>query len=199
MGQRYEEKLYTVEEYLAREEKSLEKHEYYRGRIYHIFSGTPEHALITANAIATIGVAIRPKGYLLYSSSLLIRVETRSHYTYADITVVCGPPQFEQIKHHQLLTNPALIVEVLSPTTHNYDRGTKFQLYKALASFQDYLLIDSRQMYVQHYRKQDENTWQEKTYTHPEQVINLENLAISLSLTDIYRHVEFEPEPEFPA
>ncbi|MEI6043304.1 MAG: Uma2 family endonuclease [Chloroflexota bacterium] len=196
MVQKYEERLYSVEEYLALEAESLEKHEYYRGQLYQMSGGSPEHALIASNTIIALGLALRDKSCQVYSGDVLIKVDTRSHYTYADASVVCGRPAYEQIKNNRMLTNPALIVEVLSPSTQNYGRGTKFQLYKALTSFQDYLLIDSREIYVQHYRKLDSNTWQEKTYQVLEQIIPLENLNLHLTLEDLYRNVEFEPEPE---
>jgi Uma2 family endonuclease len=196
MVQRHTEHRYTVEEYLDLEEESLEKHEYYQGQIYLMAGGEPEHALIAGNTIGAFTVALQGKGCSIFTSDLLIRVETKSHYTYADATVVCGRPEYERIKKRRMLTNPALLVEVLSPSTKDYDRGTKFQLYKALDSFQDYLLIDSRQMHVQHYRKLDENTWQEKTYTQPDQTIIIENLDVSLSLQELYRNVEFETEAE---
>lgn len=199
MAQQYKEHIYTVEEYLALEEKSLEKHEYYRGRVYQMSGGSPEHSAIAANTIGALIVAFKGKSCQVYTGDVLLRVQTRSHYAYADVTVVCGRPEYEQIRANRMLTNPALLVEVLSPSTENYDRGTKFQLYKALTTFQDYLLIDSRQIYVQHYRKLDANTWQEKTYSQLEQIIPLENLGISLILEDIYRMVEFQAQPEFPS
>ncbi len=141
---------------------------------------------------------MRGKPCQVYSSDLLLKVQPLTHYTYADVTVVCGRPEYEQARTNRMLTNPGLIVEVLSPSTGNYDRGTKFQLYKAIASFQDYLLIDSRTVYVQHYHKLGINTWQEKTYTRREEAIDFESWGISLSLADIYQNIDFDPEPEFP-
>ncbi len=209
MAQQVKERLYSLEEYFSILAKSPEKYEYYQGRIYQMSGdyyqdrihqmsgGSPEHALITGNTIIGLGVALRDKDCQVYSSDVLIQVQTRSHYTFGDVTVVCGQPEYEHLKNNRFLTNPGLIVEVLSPSTENYDRGTKFQLYKAIPAFQDYLLIDSRKIYVQHYQKLDSNTWQEKTYTQLEDVISLANFGIGLKIEDIYRRIKIEPEADF--
>jgi Uma2 family endonuclease len=198
MAQPHNEHLYTLEEYLTLENESLERHEYYRGRLYQMSGGSPEHALITGNTIVALGTALRGKPCQVYSSDVLLKVQTRAHYTYADVTVVCGKPEYEQARTNRMLINPGLIVEVLSPSTGNYDRGTKFQLYKAITTFEDYLLIDSRTIYVQHYHKLDSNTWQERTYSRRDEIIDFESRCISLNLVDIYQNIDFEPEPEFP-
>jgi Uma2 family endonuclease len=197
MAQPINERLLSVEEYFALLDTSLDKYEYYRGRIYQLSGGSPEHAIISGNTITALNNALDDKDCQVYSSDVLIQVQTKSHYTFADATVVCGQPQYEQVKNNRFLINPGLIVEVLSHSTGNYDRGAKFQLYKAIPSFQDYLLVDSRKIYVQHYRKLDSNTWQEKTYTKLEDVINLENFGVDLKVADIYKRIKIEPEAEF--
>lgn len=194
MAQPVNDRLYSVEEYLLLENLNLEKHEYFHGEIYQMSGGSPEHGLVIGNTIITLGIALRGKSCRVFSSEVLIRVQTRNHYSYADASVVCGRPEYEQIVNNRMLTNPELIVEVLSPSTENYDQGTKFQLYKNIPSFRDYLLIDSRKIYVLHYQKIDSNTWQEKTYTRLEDVINLENFGVNITVKDLYDEVELEPE-----
>lgn len=193
MAQRYQERLYTVEEYLALEEERLEKHEYFQGRIYQMSFSSPEHSAIISNTSAALSVELKEKPYLVYSSSIRLLVEVSGLFTYADVPVVSGIPGYTQIGQDKMLTNPSLLVEVIESSTEGYDRGDKFTLYKGLSSFQDYLLVDSREVYVQHYRKLDDNTWLEKTYDSREQVIPLENLGISIAIEDIYAHIEFEP------
>lgn len=95
-----------------------------------------------------------------------------------------------------MLTNPTLIIEVLSPSTENYDRGTKFHLYKTIPTFQDYLLIDSRQKYVQHFHKLDSKTWQDKAYESLDEEIYLEQFGINIALKDIYSGIEFETDAD---
>ncbi len=153
MAQPVNDRLYTVEEYLSLENLNLEKHEYFHGEIYQMSGGSPEHGLVIGNTIYTLKAALQGKPCRVFSSEVLIRVETQNHYSYADASVICGRPEDDQIVNNRMLTNPQLTVEVLSPGTENYDRGTKFQLYKNISSFRDYLLIDSRNIYVQHYQK----------------------------------------------
>ncbi|MBN9386820.1 MAG: Uma2 family endonuclease [Chloroflexi bacterium] len=196
MAQQIEDQFYSVDSYFELLNKSLDKYEFFRGRVYLMSGGTPEHAIIIGNTVTALNNALDEKDCQVYSSEVLIQVQTKSHYTFSDATVVCGQPSYEKYKNNLLLTNPELIVEVLSPSTHNYDRGTKFQLYKAIKSFQDYLLIDSRQVYIQHFRKIDDNTWQEKTYKNLNDTIFLENFGIDLEVGRIYRRIKFEQEPE---
>jgi Uma2 family endonuclease len=107
MGQGYDPQLYSVEEYLEREKESLDKHEYYNGQIYLMSGGS---ALISANTISSLGIALREKACQVYSSDALLKVKTQSHYTYANATVVCRRPEYEQLRKNRMLINPALIV-----------------------------------------------------------------------------------------
>jgi Uma2 family endonuclease len=194
MAQPVNDRLYSVEEYLSLENLNLEKHEYYRGQIYQMSGGSPEHSLIISNVNFALKTGLKGKSCRVFSSEVLIRVQHQNHYSYADTSVVCSRPEYEQIGNNRMLTNPQLLVEVLSPSTENYDRGTKFQLYKNIPTFRDYLLVDSRKIYVQHYQKIDSNTWQEKTYKDPDNVITIENLGFEITVSELYEGVEFEPE-----
>lgn len=196
MAQPVNDRIFSVEEYFSLLNKSIDKYEFYRGKIYQMSGGTPNHAIIIGNTVTVLNNAFEDKDCQVFSNEILIQVQTQSHYTFSDGSVVCGEPEYTQIKNNQVLSNPNLIVEVLSPSTHNYDQGAKFQLYKAIPTFQDYLLIDSRQVYVQHFHKIDALTWVEKVYFQTYDIIKLDAYGVELRLDKIYRRIKFSSEPD---
>ena len=191
MAQSYSERFYTLEEYYALEGGSPEKHEYWRGCVYLMAGDSANHAFITSNIVRHLGNLLDDKPCQVASSDLRIRVMANDLETYPDASVVCGPVDFI-INRDNVITNPCLIVEVLSPSTESYDRGAKFEFYKGIGAFQDYLLVDSRQVYVTHYQRVADG-WLQKTYHKLEDVVALENLAIGLKLAAVYQKIEFDP------
>src|SRR4051812_33066980 len=133
---------YTFAEYLAFDEAHEWKNEFYEGEILAMSGSSPEHALITARALRAIGNRIEGGGCQVYSSDLKIATKPGSRVYYPDSSVICGPLEFDpnDPKHH-VVTNPRVIVEVLSPTTEAYDRGEKFRDYRNITSFAEYVLI----------------------------------------------------------
>ncbi len=193
MAQRYDERTYSLDEYLTLEERGPEKHEYFQGRIYAMSGSSPDQATITSNTGVALTFALKGQPCIVYSSDVHLQVKTSGLFTYADVSVVCGPPQYAPGRTNRMLLNPRLIVEVLSPSTESYDRGAKFRLYKGLESFRDYLLVDSREVYVQHYHKLDPVSWLEKTYTSLDESVRLENPGAAIALADLYAHIQFDP------
>lgn len=129
----------TEEEYLAFEEASAEKHEYVNGRVYAMAGGTIEHSTVCGRAILVLGSRLRSGCRVLTSDARVLVPETRL-YTYPDATVLCGRP--EQRPDLLALTNPTVVVEVLSPSTEGYDRGAKFAHYRRCASLQQVVFVD---------------------------------------------------------
>ncbi len=194
MARRFEERLYSLEQYLTLERQSQEKHEYFQGQIYLMAGGSPNHSLIANNISWHFNNALVQKPCRVYNSDLEVYVKSKDLATYPDVSVVCGPLEYAK-EDRNLVTNPLVIVEVLSPSTASYDQTTKFNLYKGLDSFEDYILADSRSMNVIYFHKLGPNQWVQQIYTQPQEIIAVQSLSIELTLAQIYTKVEFDPEP----
>ena len=187
-------KYYTPEEYLALEAKAEYKSEYYNGRIFRMAGGSNRHNQIVSNVNAALNVALLDTPCITYSSDMRILVQANGLYTYADVSGVCAEPEFASRRNDTIL-NPTLIVEVLSPSTAGYDRGDKFNFYRALPSLQVYILVYQSSMKVECYQKGNEDSWNLTTYTEADQVIKLTTLGIELSLSRFYSKVQLPAKP----
>jgi len=185
-------KLYTPEEYLAMEETADYKSEYFQGEIFAMAGGTANHSTITGNCIAELNFALKAKPCRVFESNMRLLVERNGLYTYPDVMVVCGKVEFAP-KRNDTLTNPTVIIEVLSPATREYDRVKKFTLYKRVDALREYLLIDSEQIHATHFRRADASAqWTIEMYEEPSNVLNLDSVGCLISLAQIYDKVEFE-------
>ena len=184
----------TPAEYLAFERSQAEKHEYWHGQIYLMAGANARHNLIVANLIAALGMALKGRPCLLYPNNLRVLIPAASLYTYPDTMVVCGAPTFEDEAEDTLL-NPTLIVEVLSKSTENYDRGDKFRNYRTIPSLQEYLLIAQHERRVEHYLRQPNDEWLLAETTDPAGQLDLPTVGCRLALADLYDKVTFPPQP----
>lgn len=193
MGEAAPKKLYSIEEYLEIEKNSLEKMEYHDGEIFAMAGGTIEHSLISSNIGTTLSNALRKKGKscLTYNSDAKIAVNNHK-FLYPDASVVCGKVEtFPNMP--QGIKNPVLIVEVLSDSTTNYDRGAKFQAYQTIESFQEYVLISQDSVLVEvFFKPQNAAFWYYQTYKNMAEVIELKSIDAEISLADIYYGLEFQ-------
>ena len=180
-------RYYTPEEYFALEEVAEYKSEYYNGRIYAMAGGSLNHARLTNNLVTLFNTAFFEKPCEVFNSDVKVAVQADNFYAYPDISVVCGEPEL-LLSRNDTITNPILIVEVLSRSTRNYDRGDKFMFYRALPSLQTYLLVHQDRITVEHYQKMD-NSWNFKVYTELTDVIILPALQMELSLARLYNKV----------
>ena len=139
---------YTDTEYLALEASSNVKHEFLDGQIYAMAGGTPEHAALAAAVIGLLFPALRAGRCRAHDADLRVRVPATGLTTYPDVTVICGPRELDP-GDRQAVTNPTLIVEVLSRSTEDYDRGDKFDHYRQLPSLQQYVLVSFREPCVE--------------------------------------------------
>lgn len=183
--------FFTPEEYLQLEEISETKHEYFNGEIFDMVGTSRNHSLIAANLITALSNRLVAKPCEVYDSNIRVLVKANGLYTYPDVSVACGTPEFIH-RQTDTLTNPTLIVEVLSPSTRNYDRGQKFELYKALASLRDYLLVEQDRVYVEYFhRAKGRRTWSAATFDHLKEAVSLQGIGCELPLREIYRKVQF--------
>jgi len=187
--------LFTIAEYLAMDRASSEKHEFAYGEIYPMNRASAKHVEIVGNIARELGNHLRQRPCRVYSTDLRLCVDAAHRYTYPDVVVVCGQPRFLDDQLDTLL-NPDLIVEVLSESTRNYDRGDKFQQYRGIASFREYLLVDQAKAHVERYSKQPDGTWSLWETDSLDGVIQLESVSVTLPLSEIYLKIEFDPASE---
>jgi Uma2 family endonuclease len=183
----------TPEEYLARERMAQEKHEFFDGHIYAMSGASRSHVRITANLIAALHGQLRSRGCDLFTGDMRVSVSQTGLYTYPDATVVCGQAQFADDAFDVLL-NPTVVVEVLSPSTESYDRGRKFEHYMRLASLREYVLITQDRMRVERFtRAADGRGWVLSAAEGVEASLELPSIGCVLRLADLYERVELPP------
>lgn len=182
---------WSPEDYLAFERSSDQKHEYLAGSIYAMAGVSRNHNLIASQVNGIFYMQLRQRPCEHYQGDMRLKVTATGLYTYPDVLVVCDTPIFDD-KHKDTLLNPTVLVEVLSPSTENYDRGKKFQHYRALPSLQDYLLIAQDSTHVEHYTRQPDEHWLLADFTDLQATIHLTSINCTLLLADIYEKVVFE-------
>lgn len=185
----------SLEEYRLLEETAQERHEYRNGEIIAMPGGSALHSAIACNLLIYLGFLLRDTNFQIYNSDLRIWIPEFNHGTYADVFIIEGEPQFNENRTDEII-NPLLIIEVLSPSTENYDRGDKFRKYRSLPSFCEYLLVSQTEPYIEHYQKLEPGThapWQWRVYDQLENSILLHSLNLELPLLEIYRRLNFTP------
>ncbi len=173
----------TYAEYLALEAESEARLEFVDGAVYAMAGGTPEHARLAMAIGAELRVVLRAKGCAVYSSDLKLRVDATNRSTYADVAVVCGDERHSDIDPNTV-TNPTIIVEVLSPSTEAADRGEKWRHYQRLPSLREYVLISQGEPYVEVFRREGAE-WILRTSVAGGQ-LELPSRGVSIAVDAIY-------------
>ena len=188
-----EPRLFTLAQYLQREERSTERHEYYDGVITKLPMARIPHNIIVANMSAELIFAFRSnnKDYTVMGSQQLVYLPELNFSLYPDVLTVADTPQCWD-NNQVLLTNPLLIVEVLSRSTKKYDQNTKFSEYKTLPSFKEYVLIDPDRCRVETRFREAPNLWRDTIYKEMTDVIDLKSVGCTLSMDLIYRKITFK-------
>ena len=184
----------TPEEYIAFERKFLPdseiiRHEYVNGELMAMSGASREHNLIAGNIFSGLHVQLRGSSCETYMNDMRVRAPATVSYFYPDVVVVCEEPRFED-DVFDILLNPLILVEVLSPSTEAYDRGEKFVHYRQLASLQEYVLVAQDEVLVEHYRRQ-ERQWIFTDFQERDEVLRLPSLQRELPLQEIYERVTF--------
>ena len=183
-------KRYTVAEYLELEEQAEFKSEFVDGEIVSMAGATANHNKIVLNFCRLFPVSIDGQDYDIFMSDMRLWMPDYSRYTYPDVMVVAGQPIFTDEKQ-TAITNPCLIVEVLSNSTQEYDRASKFKLYRSILSFREYVLVYQNSYCVEQYTKQDDGRWILTEYLEEDAVLKLESVSFEISLRDLYKRVTF--------
>ncbi|KXK57229.1 MAG: Uma2 family endonuclease [Chlorobi bacterium] len=183
-------KYLTQQEYLAIERAAQWKSEYYQGEMFAMAGGSNAHNRLIVNLTGELFNRLKGTNCLLNSSDLRIQVSEAGLYTYPDLSIVCGQQEFaDGVK--DTLTNPVVIVEVLSPSTESYDRGEKFRMYRQLPSLREYILIAQDRPFVDQFIRDDEDRWFVLMTQGLESVLTLQSCGVSIPMSALYENVEF--------
>ena len=182
----------TYAEYLALEAQSEDRLEFLDGLVYAMAGGTPEHARLAMEIGAELRDALRPKGCAVYSSDLKLRIDATNRSTYADVVVICGPEQRAAIDPNAV-TNPTIIVEVLSPSTEAADRGEKWRHYRHLSSLREYVLVSQGEPYIEVFRREGDE-WILRSSVAGE-TFELPSQGVSIAVDAIYAHPHADQTP----
>ena len=188
-------KIWTAEEYLAWERLQLEKHEFHGGELFDMAGASFEHNQIVVNVVAELRALVREKPCRVCASDLRVKVPATGLYTYPDASVVCGRPVFEDDKLDTLL-NPMLLVEVLSDSTEDYDRGTKFTNYRTIPSLRDYVLVSANEILVEYHTRKEDGSWVLREFRAGAR-FRLESIDGEVAVDELYLKV-FEAPPDAP-
>ncbi len=175
---------------MALERQAETKSEYLRGEMFAMSGASREHNLIAANVNRELGQQLRERPCEVYQADMRVKVRVTGLYTYPDVTVVCGEPQFEDAEVDTLL-NPTVLVEVLAPSTADYDRGGKATHYRSLPSLQEYVLISQDRALVEHYARQGPDQWLLTERYSLDDTLLLNSIHCRLPLAEIYLKVRF--------
>ncbi|MEH2441695.1 Uma2 family endonuclease [Nostoc sp.] len=186
-------KYYTPEEYLQLEETSESKNEYRDGEIVSMPGGTTNHNEIALNFCTNFKLTMRGKNYKIYMGDVKLWIQRYRIYTYPDVMVISGKPIYEGNGTTQV-TNPSIIVEVLSNSTQNYDRTNKFRFYRSIPELQEYIMIDQYEYLVEQFTKNANGQWVLTEYESVDAVLSLQSIDFQIPFSDIYEGVNLETE-----
>lgn len=186
---------YTLEEYFDLELSTNERFEYFDGEIFSMSGVSEQHAQLEINFIASLSGDLRGRPCRVFPANMRIKVPSLPPYRYGDVSVVCGQPVFEKIGGVDVLTNPTLIIEVLSDSTEAYDRGDKFTHYKSIVSLREYLMAAQHRPHLTQYVKQEDGSWSYAEVNELSATIQLPSIDCALELSEIYRDVTFPISP----
>ncbi len=183
--------FYSPEEYLALEEKAVERSEYYNGEIFTMAGGTPEHNQISLNISSELKFALKRKGYKVYMADVKLWIPQKNSFNYPDIMVIQGKPELYTASKDVIL-NPLIVMEVLSDSTAAYDRGKKFEQYRSLESLQEYVLIAQDKPHIEYFRKTAPHEWLFTEIDDLKAQLSLQSIDTRLNVADIYDDIAFE-------
>jgi Uma2 family endonuclease len=189
--QAIEQRYYTPEEYLELETVAEYKSEYIDGQIIPMAGGSTKHNQISLNLSSELNFAFKRQTYRVYMSDVRLWMPERHIYTYPDVMVIAGEPEYFQNRTDTVL-NPILIVKVLSKGTKSYDRESKFDAYRTIPGFQEYLLIDQTRIHVEQFSKTGMKQWSFCEYDNSDETIALTKVPFQISLADLYNKVQLE-------
>jgi Uma2 family endonuclease len=180
----YGSRKYTIEEYLEMEAAATEKHEYYQGEVFAMSGAKITHNIISGNVWGSLLQKLKGSACKPFNSNQRIHIEKNTLFTYPDISIVCGKVETNDDEWNVL--NPSVIIEVLSPSTKNYDGGKKFRLYRDIPSLREYVLVDSEAIWVEDFCINAQGNWELVEYKLLGDMLRLKSLDVVIPLAEIY-------------
>lgn len=180
----------TPEEYVALEEKLGAKLEYHDGQIFAMSGASSNHSLVLVNLTSEVSPRLRNKGCRAFLNDFRVVIEVADMATYPDLSIVCGPV-VPAPRYQHSCTNPTVLFEVLSPSTEAYDRGTKFEQYRKLATLREYVLVSQTEPAVDLFRFED-GRWSFLPIRGLDALLELTSVPLALPLADLYRDIAFD-------
>jgi Uma2 family endonuclease len=197
---------FTVADYLAIERQSEERHEYLDGEIYVMAGESPEHATICTNLTLVVAAQLKGSRCQAWSKDFKVRSgpvpqpgqTTKGLYSYPDLVIFCGAAEFHD-EYRDVLINPAVVIEVLSPSTEAFDRGEKFLRYQNWnPTLTDYLLVSQTRPVIEHFARQQDDSWTYHVYQDLTASLTIQTVACTLNLAEVYDRLEFSIENSEP-
>jgi len=182
----YQKRLMTEEDYLAFEETSEHKHEYFQGEVFAMAGASDQHNEIFINMIGEFTAKLKNSPCRPYGSDKRLKIPNTGLYTYPDISVYCNTNT--PIEGANKIKEPTVLIEILSESTNDYDRGKKFKFYRDIATLKEYILIDSESISIECFRLNSSNHWELEEYKSIEQNLIIASLNISIPIREIYQH-----------
>jgi len=184
-------KYISIKEYLHSERKTPEKNEYYKGEIFATGGKSLPHNIIFKNTFNGLGTKLKGKNCQPFGSDLRIHIPKNTLFTYPDISIIYGKPETTDDKF-DTITNPSVIIEILSESTRNYDKGGKFTLYREIETLQEYILINSEFIRVEKFKRNDDESWQLTEYKSLSDIFHIDTIEAEFHLQDVYAGVEIK-------
>lgn len=182
---------FTIEEYIEFDRNSEGRWEYFDGEVFDMAGGSLEHNQIAANIVRVLGNKLEDGACRVLSSDMRVKVPKAWPYRYPDVVVVCDEPVIEKLQGQSMLTNPLLLVEVLSSSRAGYDHGLKFTAYQSISSFCEYLLVAQDRPQVTHYVRRPNGQWLRHDIEGMDSAVKLVSVNCEMTFAEIYRLVEF--------
>jgi Uma2 family endonuclease len=183
-------KTISATEYLEIERASKDKHELFHGRIMSMAGASISHNRIVSNMIGNLNTFLRGKDCEVFPSDLRVNIPSSESFTYPDVTIICGAPEMMDEKQ-DTIKNPSVIIEVMSPSTEQNDRGAKFFNYMQIQSLKEYVLISSTAVFAQTARRQSDSSWKFDELINLNDFLDIKSIAHEISLQEIYENVKF--------
>ena len=184
-----EKKPITPDEYFAMEENAEYKNEYYHGEIFAMTGASFSHNLIAGNIFASCYQSLHDSDCYIFMCDMRVQVDPAKHYAYPDMSIICEEIDFADGRD-DTLSNPVVIIEILSESTRDYDRGSKFKAYRKINSLRDYILVDQYSFYVEYFYKNEHGKWVLEEYDNLNDAIKIKSINLELSLSTIYDRVK---------
>ena len=178
----------TPEEYLAFDNQSEFRNEYVEGEIFAMAKASKNHRNIVLNLTPHLGINLAGTSCRVDGPECRVFIPARTVYAYPDVLVTCGEEQYLGESDDTLL-NPLLVIEVLSPSTEDYDHGKKFAYYRSLPSFREYLLVVQNRVSVEHFYYQEPGVWTFREYLQASGEIEFRRIPVILSVESVYEKI----------